>query len=176
MAGAGFVGLVIFRTTPEHTLVDLVLYVGLPVLLALFFDRCAAAARAHVDRDVPLDPSRWPEVQRRASRRWREQTMNFALYLGVAALFPLLWWGFDALLALTPIPASLHRAGAFAVGLLVTAASMSALHRYRFGPVVRQVLNEFGCPVCVRCGFSLVGAVDGRCPECGDTRSPGVDP
>lgn len=44
-------------------------------------------------------------------------------------------------------------------------------------PYVRWALAEIGKPVCMRCGYILVGGVgDGRCPECGERRLSHTQP
>ena len=57
------------------------------------------------------------------------------------------------------------------VNALAFITGMFCIHVFWNRPMhlqIRRVLNERGIPVCLRCGYSLTGLTERRCPECGE--------
>ncbi len=57
-----------------------------------------------------------------------------------------------------------------AADTVVIYVGYTLLQRFRFAPLVRRVLRQYGYRVCIKCGYWLRGlATDAeRCPECGN--------
>ena len=123
----------------------------------------------YIDRDIPLTGRERKAIRKEAWKLWMKDWRNVSIYLALAAVtfgLPMLpiWWRFLPFIY-----------GGWHLLLLVTAYTafvyvvFELLQRFRFAPLVRRVLGQYGYRVCIKCGYWLRGlATDAeRCPECG---------
>lgn len=58
-------------------------------------------------------------------------------------------------------------AGVLIAMVYVLAVLSLVVHAKKIRIALRSKLNEFGIPICMRCGYQLKGTPEPRCPECG---------
>ncbi len=129
----------------------------------------------YIDRDIPLTGGERKAIRKEAWKLWMKDWRNVLIYLALVAvtiglpmlqMLPIWWrfvtafigWGWGLLLLMTANAAVLY-------------VGFTLLQRFRFAPLVRRVLRQYGYRVCIKCGYWLRGlATDAeRCPECGIT-------
>ena len=127
----------------------------------------------YIDRDIPLTGGERKAIRKEAWKLWMKDWRNVLIYLALVAVtsigLPMLpiWWrsvhlfvtpynGWDLLLLMT-------------VDAAVIYVGYTLLQRFRFAPLVRRVLRQYGYKVCIKCGYWLRGLASDaeRCPECG---------
>ena len=128
----------------------------------------------YINRDLPLTNHQRKAIRKEAWRLWMKDWRNVFIYLAVYAIMlggsGVLGWFSSAL-----------PAGTFLLILVLYTALVwfvrSLFYRFRFGPLVRRVVQRHGYEICIKCGHWMQGLTTDaeRCPECGAPREPTAD-
>ncbi len=123
--------------------------------------------------------ARWPEVRRFEKASERKEAVRYATkgiwfngyyLLSLIGLVVAMVWlrlRIEEYLGLSRVMQLIAAGVMGGVGGVCAVEGAFLFSRKRIRTRLREKLNAAGIRVCMRCGYSLRGSNEGRCPECG---------
>lgn len=127
----------------------------------------------YINRDLPLTSNQRKAIRKEAWKLWMKDWRNVLVYVAVIAVVLggalVLGWFIGRSGLVLPAATLLF------ILVLYTALAWFAnalFYRFRFAPLVRQVIQRYGYEICIKCGHWMRGLTTDteRCPECGARR------